>query len=193
MPAIVDAHTHLAGNARALVDQLQRLAYYGIAATLSLGQDTGDVPSRCAPRRSPMPRGSARPAAASRCPSRPHRYPYWVTTEAEARKAVQELASQKVDIVKIWVDDRNGMYKKLTPALYGADHRRGAQAQLRVVAHIFTLEDAKGLLRAGIDGFAHGVRDKDIDDEFVTMFKQRPNVFLIPNLPDRGIAGSLAG
>ena len=63
---------------------------------------------------------------------------------------------------------------------------------LRVAAHIFTLEDAKGLLRAGIDGFAHGVRDKDIDDEFVAMFKQRPNVFLIPNLPDRGIAGNLA-
>ena len=34
----------------------------------------------------------------------------------------------------------------------------------------------KGLLRAGIDGFAHGVRDKDIDDEFVALFKQRPNV-----------------
>ena len=46
--------------------------------------------------------------------------PYWVTTVAEARKDVQELAARKVDIVKIWVDDRNGMYKKLTPELYGA-------------------------------------------------------------------------
>jgi imidazolonepropionase-like amidohydrolase len=36
------------------------------------------------------------------------------------------------------------------------------------------------------------VRDKDIDDEFVAMFKQRPAVFLIPNLPDRGIPGGLA-
>jgi len=118
--------------------------------------------------------------------------PYWITTEAEARKAVQELADRKVDIVKIWVDDRNGAYKKLTPALYGAIIDEAHKRNLRVAAHIFALEDAKGLLRAGIDGFAHGVRDKDIDDEFVAMFKQRPNVFLIPNLPDRGIAGSLA-
>jgi imidazolonepropionase-like amidohydrolase len=57
-----------------------------------------------------------------------------------------------------------------------------------VAAHIFDLEDAKELLRSGIDGFAHGVRDKDIDDEFLTLIKQRPNVFVIPNLPDRGAA-----
>jgi imidazolonepropionase-like amidohydrolase len=52
--------------------------------------------------------------------------------------------------------------------------------------------DAKGLLRAGIDAFAHGVRDKDIDDEFVAMMKARPQVVLVPNLPDRGVATSLA-
>ena len=112
--------------------------------------------------------------------------PYWITSEAEARKAVQELAARKVDLVKIWVDDRDGKYKKLTPALYGPIIDEAHKHKLRVVAHIFTLEDAKGLLRAGLDGFAHGVRDKDIDEEFVAMFKQRPNVFLIPNLPDRG-------
>jgi len=42
------------------------------------------------------------------------------------------------------------------------------------------------LLRAGIDGFAHGIRDKDIDDEFMKLIKDRPNVFVIPNLPDIG-------
>ena len=102
--------------------------------------------------------------------------PYWVTSEAEGRKAVEELAAQKVDIVKIWVDNRDGKYKKLTPEIYGAiideAHKRG----LRVTAHIFDLEDAKGLLRAGVDAFAHGVRDKDIDDEIVAMFKAHPNL-----------------
>ena len=49
------------------------------------------------------------------------------------------------------------------------------------------LEDAKGLIRAGVDVFAHGIRDKDIDDELVAMFKQRPNLVLTPNLPDRGV------
>ena len=74
---------------------------------------------------------------------------------------------------------RDGKFKKLTPEIYGADHRRGAQARnLRVTAHIFDLEDAKGLMRAGLDAFAHGVRDKDIDDEMVAMFKERPNLVL---------------
>jgi imidazolonepropionase-like amidohydrolase len=193
MPAIIDTHTHLAQTREALVDQLQRLAYYGIAATLSLGQDAGDLPFQV--RAETIP-NAARFRTAGRGITMPEPgrtdIPYWITTEAEARKAVQELAVKKVDIVKIWVDDRNGMYQKLTPPLYGAIIDEAHKHQLRVAAHIFTLEDAKGLLRAGIDGFAHGVRDKDIDDEFVTMFKQRPAVFLIPNLPDRGIPGSLA-
>ena len=43
-----------------------------------------------------------------------------VDWEAEARKAVQELAALKVDIVKIWVDDRDDMYKKLPPSFSAA-------------------------------------------------------------------------
>ena len=100
--------------------------------------------------------------------------PYWITTDAEARKAVQELAARKVDFVKIWVDDRDGKYKKLTPELYGAVIDEAHKHKLRVTAHIFSLEDAKGLLKAGLDAFAHGVRDKDIDEEFVALMKAAP-------------------
>ena len=53
-----------------------------------------------------------------------------------------------------------------------------------MVAHVFYLADAKELLRAGIDGFAHGIRDLEVDEEIMTLFKQRPQVFVIPNLPD---------
>ena len=63
---------------------------------------------------------------------------------------------------------------------------------MRVTAHIFSLEDAKGLLRAGIDAFAHGIRDQDVDDEVVALFKERPNVVLVPNLPGRGVAEDLS-
>ena len=97
--------------------------------------------------------------------------PYWITSEAEARIAVQEQAALDVDIIKIWVDDRDGKYEKLTPALYGAVIDEAHKEDVRVTAHIFTLEDGKGLLRAGLDAFAHGVRDRDIDDEFVGMMK----------------------
>ena len=45
---------------------------------------------------------------------------YWVANEMEARKAVQENAAKRVDIIKIWVDDRDNTVPKLTPAQYGA-------------------------------------------------------------------------
>jgi imidazolonepropionase-like amidohydrolase len=118
--------------------------------------------------------------------------PHWIQTEAEAVKAVQELVDRKVDMVKIWVDDWRGKYKKLTPEIYGAIIKEAQKNGLRVSAHLFDLEDAKGLIRANLDAFAHGVRDKDIDDEFVAMWKQRPNLVLIPNLPDRGVKTDLS-
>ena len=63
---------------------------------------------------------------------------------------------------------------------------------VRVTAHLFTLEDGKGLLKAGLDAFAHGVRDCDIDDEFVKSIKARSDIILVPNLPDAGVVTDLA-
>jgi imidazolonepropionase-like amidohydrolase len=189
MPAIIDAHTHMGDSREAVVQLLQRKAYFGVGAVLSLGTDPGDFAFTLRDERVP---NGARLLTAGRGITMPEPgrsdVPYWVTTEAEARKAVQELAAHKVDIVKIWVDDRNGKYKKLTPALYGAvideAHKRG----LRVTVHVYYLDDAKGLLKAGVDAFAHGVRDLDVDQEFMTLVTARPNFVLVPNLPDRGVA-----
>ena len=193
MPAIIDTHTHMAVTRPELLDQLQRKAYHGVGAVMSLGQDTGDVAFQVRAENLP---GAARLRTAGRGITAPEpgrtEAPYWITSEAEARKVVQELAAKKVDFVKIWVDDRDGKFKKLTPQLYGAVIDEAHKNKLRVTAHLFTLEDAKGLLRAGVDAFAHGVRDKDIDDEFVAMMKQRPNVVLVPNLPGRGVATDLS-
>jgi imidazolonepropionase-like amidohydrolase len=192
MPAIVDAHTHMPTDRQALVELLQRKAYFGVAAVISLGQDNNDVAQQV--RGETIP-GAARLRTAGRGITSPEpgrtEAPYWVSTEAEARKAVQELAAKKVDMVKIWVDDRDGKYKKLTPELYGAVIDEAHKNKLRVTAHIVTLDDAKGLLRAGLDGFAHTVRDRDIDDEFVALVKQRKNLFYVPNLPDRGVKTDL--
>ena len=193
MPAIVDTHTHLATTREMLIDQLQRKAYYGVGVAMSLGQDTGEVAFQV--REETIP-NAARLRTAGRGITMPEpgrtEAPYWINTVAEGRKAAQELAVRKVDFIKIWVDDRNGTHKKLTPDLYGAIIDEAHKNGLRVTAHLFTLEDAKGLLRAGIDAFAHGVRDKDIDEEFVTMMRQRPAVILVPNLPDRGVATDLS-
>jgi imidazolonepropionase-like amidohydrolase len=192
MPAIVDTHTHLATTRDGLLAHLQGKAYYGVGAAMSLGQDTADV--TFAMRQEILP-NAARVRTAGRGITRPEPgrsdAPYWITSEAEGRKAVQELAAKKVDIVKIWVDDRDGKYMKLGPELYGPVIDEAHKQGLRVTAHLFTLDDAKGLLKAGLDAFAHGVRDKDIDDEFLAMMKARPNIVLVPNLPDRGVVTSL--
>ena len=188
MPAIVDTHTHLSQTREALTEDLRRRAYYGVSAAMSLGQDAGDLPFEM--RAQTLP-GAARFFTAGRGITMPEPgrsdVPYWITSVDEGRKAVQELAAKKVDIVKIWVDDRDGKYKKLTPDLYGPIIEEAHKRGLRVTAHIFTLDDAKELLRAGIDAFAHGVRDRDIDDEGLALFKKRQNVVVVPNLPDRGV------
>ena len=184
IPAIVDTHTHLSQTRDALTEDLRRRAYYGVSAAMSLGQDGGDLPFEM--RAQTLP-GAARFFTAGRGITMPEPgrsdVPYWITSVDEGRKAVQELAAKKVDIVKIWVDDRDGKYKKLTPDLYGPIIEEAHKRGLRVTAHIFTLDDAKGLLRAGIDAFAHGVRDRDIDDEGLALFKAHPNVVVVPNLP----------
>jgi imidazolonepropionase-like amidohydrolase len=205
MPGIVNAHNHLGwaiiktgeiGKAtysgENLIDHLRRSAYYGIAAVMNFGTDPGAVPFQV---RAEMIPGAALFRTAGRGMAMPNAGPgaeYWkpvaygVTTEAEARKAVDELALRKVDIVKIWVDDRNGTVQKLPPPLYRAIIDEAHKHNLRAAAHIFYLEDAKELLRAGIDGFTHGVRDRDVDDEFIRLLEAHPNVFITPNLPDRG-------
>jgi imidazolonepropionase-like amidohydrolase len=193
MPAIIDTHVHLSRERDALVNDLRRRAYWGVAAAMSLGQDSGAAPFQV---RSETIPDAARYRTAGRGMTAPEPgrtdIPYWITSEAEARKAVQEQAALKVDIIKVWVDDRDGKYQKLTPALYGAIIDEAHKQKLRVTAHLFTLEDGKGLLRAGLDAFAHGVRDRDIDDEFVKMIKARPDIILVPNLPDRGVATDLS-
>ena len=193
MPAIIDTHTHLSQTREMLTNDLKRRAYYGVGAAVSMGQDIEAAPFDV--RAQPIA-GAARFFTAGRGITMPEQgrttAPIWVTTDAEARKAVQDNAAKKVDLVKIWVDDRMGMYKKLTPALYSAIIDEAHKVNLRVIAHVYTLEDAKGLLRAGIDAFAHGVRDKVLDDEAVALYKNRRGLVVGPNMPDRGVATDLS-
>ncbi|MGE3489650.1 MAG: amidohydrolase family protein [Vicinamibacterales bacterium] len=189
MPAIVDTHVHTSTTQPELTNDLRQRARFGIGAALSMGLDSTDAPFTQRAQTAP---GLARLFLAGRGITAPEKgrteVPHWITTEAEARTAVQEEAAKKVDVIKIWVDDRDGKFPKLTPPLYTAVIDEAHRHKLRVAAHIFSLEDAKGLLKAGIDAFAHGIRDRDIDDEAIALFKARPNVVLIPNMPDRGVA-----
>jgi imidazolonepropionase-like amidohydrolase len=197
MPTIIDTHTHLSQTREMLINDVKRRAYYGVSAAQSLGQDTTDVSFqiRAETAAGKIP-GAARFFTAGRGITGPEpgrtMAPHWVTTVAEARAAVDEEAAKKVDIIKFWVDDRMGTVKKLTPELYTAIIDEAHKKGLRTISHIYTLDDAKGTLRAGLDAFAHGVRDKDLDDEFMGIVKQHPNLVLGPNMPERGVPTDLS-
>ena len=197
MPAMIDAHAHI-GYMRDLtsgpqnytreniVDHLQRYAYFGVAAGQAMGSDFTDLPYQLrdesaggripdAARFLTAGRGLAPPDEVR--PDNMRHSAYAITTADQARAAVGELAARGVRIVKTWVDDRGGAVRKLTPDVYAAiideAHRRG----LRVMVHATALDDAKALLRAGVDGFGHAFQD--VDDELLELVKARPQVFFL--------------
>lgn len=211
MPALIDGHNHIGlvdlrdgSNRKAnytrenLIDQLERYAYYGVAAGLSMGLEADpDVAYRLRDEVIPnaarfLTVGKGIAAAPMAGPPGEARLgiPYGASTEAEGRKAVQELHARGVRFIKIWVDDRDGTVPKLQPNVYRAiiaeAHARGQE----VLAHLgrtSALEDAKDLFRAGIDGFVHTVRDRDVDQEYLGLVKAHPKVWTGPNIPAPGI------
>ena len=70
---------------------------------------------------------------------------------------------------------------KMKPEIYRAVIDEAHRAGVRVAAHIYYLEDAKAVLRAGADIIAHGVRDKPVDAEFINEMKAR-SAWYIPTI-----------
>ena len=197
IPALVDAHSHIGYmkdlssgpqnyTRENILDHLYRFAYFGVAASQAMGSDFGDLPYQL---RDELQAGkhpdAARFLTAGRGlapedevrPDNMRHSAYTIRTEDDVKKAVQELAARNVKIVKTWVDDRDGSVRKLTPELYGSIINEAHKHNMRVAVHATGLADAKGLLRAGIDIFAHMIGD--VDDELVEQFKQHPNTSIL--------------
>jgi imidazolonepropionase-like amidohydrolase len=98
--------------------------------------------------------------------------PYEISTPEEAVRDVDELAAHQPDLVKIWVEDHFGAVPKIPIRLSSAIIQEAHKHGLKVVAHVFYLQDAKELAAAGIDGFAHSVRDKPVDEELIALMKR---------------------
>jgi imidazolonepropionase-like amidohydrolase len=113
-------------------------------------------------------------AGASGHPSR-NDVAYPVTTEDEARRAVQDYVKNNVAFVKIWVDDREGKLKTLPPHIYRAILDEAHKHNVPVAAHTVKLSDAKELYKAGLEGATHiPVRGGDVPDaELIAIVKER--------------------
>ena len=208
IPALVNLHGHVgfqrgwsyvAANYTRdnIVDHLNRYAYYGVGTIASLGTDAGEIPRAIQRDQRAGSLGGAWLRHAGRGFALPNAgpgfaamraAPYGVTTPDEARTSVRELAGAGVDVVKIWVDDRGGTVPKLPIEISRAIIEEAHAHKLRVVAHVYYLDDAKALARAGIDGFAHPVRDAEVDDELIELLRAG-NIFVMANLglAERGI------
>jgi imidazolonepropionase-like amidohydrolase len=173
IPGLINAHGH--------VNDAAQLGVYlrdGVTTVLSLGGEKefalreqcasaapGTVPHLYVA--GPIQDSSAIPGAVA------------VKTPVEARKSVDELSRNKPDIVKVRVDDFLGARPKMSPEVYQAVIDEAHKNGFRTAAHIVLLEDAKGVLRAGVDYIAHSVRDREVDEEFIRLMKKR-HVFYSP-------------
>jgi imidazolonepropionase-like amidohydrolase len=197
MPAIINLHGHLgltnngadsaAGHytEENVAKQLNKYLSYGVATVASFGQDEDLIFSIRADQRAGKI-GGARLYAAGRGflepgKANPADHRYRPQTPDEARADVRELAMNHPDYIKMWVDDGLGHGTKMKPEIYRAIIDEAHKHQTRVFAHEFYLADAKSLLGAGVDGFAHSIRDQAVDSELMSAMKAR-NVFLIPTL-----------
>ena len=107
---------------------------------------------------------------------------YRVATTEQAVQAIDEMATRKPDLIKIWIDDFHGSLRvKMSPEVYGAAIQEAHKVGLRVAAHIYYLSDAKSLVNAGVDVIAHGVRDQPVDAEFISLMKTH-HVWYIPTI-----------
>jgi imidazolonepropionase-like amidohydrolase len=207
MPTMIDLHGHIgyqnvaAGTMSKetytrenLIDHLQRLAYHGVGAIVSIGDlvdrsdmrggrtNWGDVPLRVRDEIIPNAAlfktagaGMAWPGAGAQGhPSRAD-VMYPVTTIEEARAAVQDYVRMKPEFIKIWVDNRDGRVKTLTPPLYRAIIEEAHKHNVPVGVHNVTLADAKELMRAGVEGWLHvPVRQgQAVDAEIIAIAKDR--------------------
>ena len=142
VPALLDAHQHVGlSNVKAgtnntenytrenLVEHLERTAYHGGAATMSLGLEFDEALAVPVAGRGDSERGAlsyirsaeSRPRRMrGRSPTTSSGFRRGAINEEEGRAAVQELYSYGVTLVKMWVDARGGSVPKIGPDVYRA-------------------------------------------------------------------------
>jgi imidazolonepropionase-like amidohydrolase len=181
MPGMVNAHGHLQKRPENnlsvrddLVRRLRLYAAYGVTTILSLGSNPGDDETEAIRLRDEQDRIALDRARIYTSGVSVRR----LATGEEARKAVDRVADQKVDIIKMHYDGPpDGISATTGNAIIDQAHKRG----LRVAAHIFYLQEAKDALAGSVDIIGHSVRDRDVDEAFIAEMKRR-NVPYIPTL-----------
>jgi imidazolonepropionase-like amidohydrolase len=181
------AENHSAAN---LLDHLEREAFYGVGAAMTMGdqpddfaikfqrdQIAGKFPTAA---RFFFAAGITLPEAGPDLllitGTTPLHATHEVSTANEAVAAVRAIAAKKITQIKIWVDERDatrGTHKKMSPEIYSAIIQEAHKHGIIVHAHVTRLEDQKAVVQAGVDVIVHTVQNRKIDDEFVALLKAK--------------------
>ena len=189
IPGLIDLHAHLGNTVDLTQDKanytresverdLETYAAYGVTTVQSMGTDQDAVFAVRNEQRAGRPtrarvytagqglvfKGGYGGLAGVNQP---------VATVAEAEQAVNAQADKGVDLIKLWLDDELGTMPKMPAAMSQAIIDAAHKRNVRVLAHVFYLEDARRLVEQGIDGFVHGVRDRPIDRSLIDRMKAR--------------------
>jgi imidazolonepropionase-like amidohydrolase len=176
MPGLINAHGHIsdvvglrtdnvAGITRDnVIRQARTYAHYGVTSVFSLG---GEPDATFAVRNEQGAKGLDRARLFIGGPI------IGGDTAEGARAATDKTAAMKPDLIKIRVDDNLGTSKKMAEPAWRATIRRANELEIPLAAHIYYLDDAKGVLSAGAKVIAHSVRDVPVDAEFVQTMKTR--------------------
>ncbi|MCU1694819.1 MAG: hypothetical protein JWR34_882 [Mycobacterium sp.] len=207
MPTIVNPHGHIgymkngvadkAYYSRAnVLDHLRRLAYYGVGVFQSLGTDRDDMELTLRDEQRAgtleetdlatlLTAGAGLVAAGDGSPNGGPFFATDVVVEVSdsgtARQRVRELAAKGPDAIKFWVDDRWGTRAKPSPDVCSAIIDEAHTLGVKAIAHIYTLEDAMIVARAGVDGIAHMVRSPGTTPELIDILNAN-NIFAFTSL-----------
>ena len=173
IPGLIDLHNHYRDGLEEWAWRLQ--LHSGVLTARSLGSDQGGTPGMIAEARAgnvPAPRiftaglGFTHPEGFPPNARGP-------ATEEEARETVRELAAQEVDLIKMWVDTFLATRPKIEPEIRTAIVDEAMKHGIPVSAHVFFEDDIWQLVDAGVRSFVHGVRDQEVDEEFVRMAQEK--------------------
>ncbi len=192
MPGMINLHGHVgmvSGLSQDMkhytrenaVAQLRVYAQYGVTTTTSMGTDHDLILDiRDQQRRGKV--SGARVFTALQGFTTLNGYPTHapgikgvaqeVATAAQARAWVNKLADRGADVIKMWIDDHHDTFKKIPPAVYRAIISQAHKRGLLAFAHLYELDDAKGLVRAGLDVMAHSIRDREVEDELIALLRK---------------------
>jgi imidazolonepropionase-like amidohydrolase len=193
IPGLVDAHVHSWGNRAPVGDPdeqfgpeqtARRMLYSGVTAFLDLGLSQELVFAARQRLRDRAVVGADLYAAGPVFIGGPRRGPgpgrLVADTPADARRALDALAAERPDVVKLifdWSGGRRSMSEQVMRALL----ERARELGLKTVVHIGTWENARLAVEAGATAITHLVDDADLPEELAQQMAAK-KIYSIPTM-----------